>query len=63
MNAVSLNNLWKYLQGLSLTASNRKWLMEKLAEPVEKHRQRDKGRTLRGFPPTGRGEGRQTTNA
>ncbi len=32
MNAVSLNNLWTYIQGLSLTASNRKWLAEKLIE-------------------------------
>ena len=29
-----MNNLWNYLQGLSLTVSNRKWLMERLAEPV-----------------------------
>ena len=36
MNAVSMNNLWAYLQGLSLTASNRKWLAEKLTEPEEK---------------------------
>ena len=35
MNAVSMNNLWSYLQGLSLTASNRKWLAEKLIEPIE----------------------------
>lgn len=35
MNAVSMNNLWSYLQGLSLTASNRKWLAEKLIAPVE----------------------------
>ncbi len=28
-----MNNLWNYLQGLSLTASNRKWLAEKLIEP------------------------------
>lgn len=33
MNAVSMNNLWSYLQGLSLTANNRKWLAEKLIEP------------------------------
>lgn len=32
MNAVSLNNLWSYLQGLSLTASNQRWLGEKLIE-------------------------------
>ena len=36
MNAVSLNNLWTYIQGLSLTASNRKWLAEKLIEPEKK---------------------------
>ncbi len=35
MNAVSMNNLWSYLQGLSLTASNRKWLAEKLIGPVK----------------------------
>ncbi|MBQ6064742.1 MAG: hypothetical protein IJK42_13405 [Prevotella sp.] len=34
MNAVSMDNLWRYLQGLSLTASNRRWLMERLAEPA-----------------------------
>ena len=34
MNAVSMNNLWAYLQGLSLTDSNRKWLAERLVEPV-----------------------------
>ena len=33
MNTISMNNLWNYLQGLSLTASNRKWLAEKLTEP------------------------------
>lgn len=32
MNAVSLNNLWSYLQGLSLSASNQRWLGEKLIE-------------------------------
>ena len=36
MNAVSMNNLWTYLEGLSLTASNRKWLAEKLVEPRRK---------------------------
>ena len=35
MDAVSMNNLWSYLQGLSLTASNRKWLAEKLIEPID----------------------------
>lgn len=32
MNAVSMNNLWTYIQGLSLTASNRKWLAKRLTE-------------------------------
>lgn len=33
MNAVAMNNLWTYLQGLSLTAKNKKWLSERLIEP------------------------------
>ncbi len=36
MNAASMNNLWSYLQGLSLTAGNRKWLANKLTEPDKK---------------------------
>lgn len=36
MNAISMNNLWNYLQGLSLTASNQRWLAEKLLESSEK---------------------------
>ena len=32
MNALSLNNLWSYLQGLSLSASNQRWLAERLIE-------------------------------
>ena len=32
MNAISLNHLWSYLQGLSLTASNQRWLGERLIE-------------------------------
>lgn len=32
MDAVSLNNLWSYLQGLSLSASNQRWLGERLIE-------------------------------
>ena len=38
MNAVSMNNLWCYLQGHSLTASNRRWLAERLTEPLEKEK-------------------------
>lgn len=32
MNAVSLNNLWSYLQGLALSSSNQRWLGERLIE-------------------------------
>ena len=35
MNAISLNNLWSYLQGLSLTASNQRWLANHLIEAAE----------------------------
>ena len=35
MNAISMNNLWSYLEGLSLTASNRRWLAERLIEPLK----------------------------
>lgn len=34
MTTVALNNLWGYLQGLALTASDRKWLVGKLQEPT-----------------------------
>lgn len=36
MNAISLNNLWSYLQGLSLTASNQRWLANHLMEAAER---------------------------
>ena len=29
---MSLNNLWSYLEGLSLSASNQRWLGERLIE-------------------------------
>lgn len=31
-----MDNLWNYLQGLSLTDSNRKWLAARLVEPQTK---------------------------
>ena len=37
MNAVSLNNLWSYLQGLSLSASNQRRLGERLIEASTVH--------------------------
>lgn len=32
MNTIALNNLWNYLQGLSLTPSNQRWLAEQLVK-------------------------------
>lgn len=33
MTTFALNNLWTYLQGLSLERSDREWLASKLIEP------------------------------
>lgn len=41
MNSISLNNLWSYLQGLSLTASNQRWLANHLIEAAEATSHRD----------------------
>ena len=30
-----MNNLWTYIQGLSLSQRNRNWLADKLVEPIE----------------------------
>ena len=35
MNTLSLNSLWAYLQSLSLTTSNKKWLADHLYEAVK----------------------------
>ena len=32
MTALALNNLWRYIQGLSLKKSDREWLASKLIE-------------------------------
>ena len=42
MNAISLNNLWSYLQGLSLTASNQRWLASHLIEAAENNERKSK---------------------
>ena len=41
MNAVSLNSLWTYIQSLSLTESNRRWLASKLTEPSQAQKMTD----------------------
>lgn len=35
MTTFALNNLWTYLQGLSLSQNDREWLAGKLIEPVK----------------------------
>lgn len=45
MNALSLNNLWSYLQGLTLTTSNKKWLADHLYEAVRSDEREEKVKT------------------
>ena len=35
MTTVALNNLWTYINGLSLKQRDREWLAKKLLEPTE----------------------------
>jgi len=37
MTTFALDNLWNYLQGLSLSQSDREWLANKLIMPTEKN--------------------------
>ena len=46
---MSLNNLWNYLQGLSLTASNQRWLANHLIEAAENAENKGKKKEL-AFP-------------
>ena len=46
MNAVSLNHLWSYLQGLSLTANNQRWLANHLIEAAEDAETKSKKKEL-----------------
>ena len=46
MNAISMNNLWSYLQGLSLTASNQRWLANHLMEAAERTETRSRKKEL-----------------
>ena len=49
MNTASLNNLWSYLQGLSLTASNQRWLANHLIEAADNTEQGERKKKL-AFP-------------
>jgi hypothetical protein len=46
MNVVSLNNLWSYLQGLSLTASNQRWLASHLIESADRIENKNEAKGL-----------------
>ena len=35
MTAIQLDNLWSYIQGMSLKKKDREWLASKLLEPVD----------------------------
>ena len=41
MNSISLNNLWSYLQSLTLTANNKIWLADHLYEAAREEAQAD----------------------
>lgn len=38
MTTYALNNLWSYLQGLTLGRSDREWLASKLLEPTKQEK-------------------------
>jgi len=45
MSTAALNNLWTYIQSLSLAYSDRQWLAEHLLEPEEIERAKQRKRT------------------
>ena len=49
MTTFALNNLWAYLQGLSLSQSDREWLANKLIMPAQKKETTSKDESLENF--------------
>ena len=49
MTTFALNNLWTYLQGLSLSQSDREWLAKKLIMPAQKKETSSKDESLEKF--------------
>lgn len=47
MTTAAINNLWVYLQGLSLTSDESLWLSEKLAENAKKKQEKTKRELIR----------------
>lgn len=51
MNTISLNSLWSFIQSLTLTTSNKKWLADHLYEAIEEETQAAKvGKKLQITP-------------
>ena len=46
MTSFALNNLWTYLQGLSLSQEDREWLANKLIMPKESELKQDNNARL-----------------
>ncbi len=42
MASITLNNLWNFIQSMSLSANNELWLAEKLHESAQKKQQANK---------------------
>ena len=49
MTTFALNNLWTYLQGLSLSQSDREWLANKLIMPAQNKEVTSKDESLEKF--------------
>ena len=46
MTAVAMNNLWNYIQGLSLSAKNQAWLAARLTEASLQQKTKNKKKKL-----------------
>lgn len=46
MNSIAMNNLWSYIQGLSLSATNKRWLGERLISSASSAKKTDKEKRL-----------------
>lgn len=49
MTTVAMNNLWNYIQGLSLSASNQTWLANRLIEASRQSRKNTSTKAHRTF--------------
>lgn len=49
MGTVTINNLWSFIEGLSLSANDRKWLAGKLLEPNITEKKEKKADNVDGY--------------